>query len=44
MELLNAINKNKNYKYVVGPLEDIIEYIDSLYKLQNGKVKKYEKK
>ena len=44
VELLNEINKNKNYKYVVGPLEDIIEYIDSLYKLQNGKVKKYEKK
>ena len=44
VELLNTINKNKNYKYVVGPLEDIIEYIDSLYKLQNGKVKKYEKK
>ena len=43
VELLNAINKNKNYKYVVGPLEVVMEYIDSLYKLQNGKVKKYEK-
>lgn len=44
IELLNAINKNKNYKYVVGPLNDIIEYIDTFYQLQNRKVKKYEKK
>ena len=37
--LLNKINKNENYKYVVGSLPEVVEYVDELYRKDN-KVRK----
>ncbi len=44
MNLQNEINQSDNYKYVVGPLSDVIEYVDSIYLSQERGSKKYEKK
>ena len=30
INLLNKINESNNYKYVVGPLQEVAEYIEKL--------------
>lgn len=37
MKLINVINANPNYHYVSGPLNEVLEYIDSLSKENYGK-------
>ena len=43
--LLNKINKSENYKYVVGSLPEVVEYVDKLYRRDNKvRERTYEEK